>query len=152
MTMGLSNAANLPDIIIISAYQSTKDEESNKAAHQQLGEDLTMKGYKYDEAQGVWQGQMELSYIVPINQSSDLEWFDFMCRIYNQECSLLAKQYKHGLRKSFFNYPDGTSVFQGYLKEVTKEQALECGAYTYVPSLKRYWAIVDTDNTQPHIS
>lgn len=146
--MGLSNAANLSDVIIFSVYRKELQEEDNKLNHILAESVLIDNHINYVEAIGVYMSDKEQCFICTVRNGGE-EIIAELCRIYNQECYMIATQHKHGLRKVQFAYPPHNK-FVGYLKEVPKEVALVSGGYTYRPDVDKYWTIISTDNTQPH--
>lgn len=77
--------------IVMSAMVSGRDTRTNLDAHFDLREDLVGLGFEPVSALGKYQGETELSYIVPC-KLSDLQKFTKLAYEYEQECILVINQ------------------------------------------------------------
>lgn len=86
----------LPAFYVISAFQSGKDEESNRAAHGQLLEELRARGFDAKEVQGCYKGQKELAMLMLANDAHIHHVImNLACR-YGQESVLFVSQDRNG--------------------------------------------------------
>ena len=138
----MSQSHGNTDYLIFSVYNKNLTELDNAINHRAVLS--TMEGMGVLEAQGVYLGDAEQSFII----SADHEQFvKDVCKIYEQECYLKAETHWHGLRKASFVYPDDTTEFMGYLRSVSEQRAKASDGYTYRADIDTYWIIDDTDET-----
>lgn len=132
------------DAIVFSVYNAKRTNYWNEITHEIAKEVLEKYDVPYIECEGVYLGESEQSFIVSTQYVTLVRLF---CWTHEQECYLEVKEHKHGTSKAYFVYPDGRREFQGYLRSVSKERALQEVGYTYREDLDTYWIITDTDET-----
>ena len=142
----MSQSHGNDDYICFSVAQSALEDAENHINHDATL-NVLQEVYRMDVTitEGVYQGVAERSFIVNACHEKVVKQ---LCDLFKQECYMLCKTHKHGLRKAYFVYPDGTEEFQGYLREVSQETAEASEGFTYRPDLHKFWIIDVDDSTQ----
>jgi hypothetical protein len=122
-------------ILIVSAFQSSVPHAENIANHEELKANLTLMGVGFIELDGAYKGVPEKSLLFT---ESNRRVVEMIARDYKQECFLESDNDRY----SSLVYADGRRVGLGYLKPVSKSEALALDGYSYRPDLDQYYAIV----------
>lgn len=141
----MSQSHGHTDYIIFTVYQN-KSPIHDHLNYENVKRKLKSRGIEFVELSVRQLYEISSSYFMINEKYTDLV-LD-LCETYDQKFFISAKTYKHGLRKVFFNYLDGTVEFRGYFRSVDKKKAEEEGRYFYRYDLDKYWIISDSDNTQ----
>jgi hypothetical protein len=131
-------------------FQATKHQFINQSNHDLVKQELIDNNISFKELVGSYQGEVELSYIVP-NNAGNLAFVNSLARQYNQQCIMTLDNHKHGTYKAYFvNCTTGESIFQGYLRSIPKAtiDALKLD-YSFVrEDMNKHFTIWPTDTTQ----
>jgi hypothetical protein len=121
-----------PNILIFSVFQNSKEVVENHASHLIVTNKLDFLNIPYVVLNGVYQGSKEFSILVDSKHESLVKMF---CEYYKQECYLRS----HGNdRFTELVYKDHVEPI-GYLKNVSKVEAIESQNYTYNPISDCYY-------------
>lgn len=89
---------------------------------------------------GSYKGQQERSAIVLVNDWNQVQTLKSLAAEYNQESILI----QHTDRTVELQYTDGSNrkvLLPGSLVQIGPNQALQQEAYTYVPSINKYYIV-----------
>ncbi len=114
------------DVVIISAHRKELKETENTCRHHNMGIALHNLKFKYCAAVGAYEHNIESSYVVEIDNNSDLRTLISLAKEYDQDCVLYAD--KH--RVASLRYPNGNIENIGRLECVDKKVATALGNYT----------------------
>jgi hypothetical protein len=111
--------------VFISAFRSKFTWEENLERHNSMHADLMAAGYGYANCvgavEGVFEGQLELSYYVRCEYSEDLEVLLLLASLYEQDCILIVD---NDTKEASLVFDDLESPeFIGHFTEVDKEEA-----------------------------
>lgn len=112
-----------PNLIIISAFQSTESLEKNKENHDNVLKNLKVLSVPYAVVKGCYKGKEELSVMIDAKYRSVV---DLIMTSYNQESYLEH----HNDRSCDLVYNNGARVKLGTMKNVTETMALSKDAWT----------------------
>lgn len=114
-------------IIILSANQNDGNNEKNRQLHENLKACLTDCGFRYKEATGVYKGQEEDSFVVLVNNETDIQTVkDFAFKSFNQESVL----YQDVNQEAYLLYQNGTTKQLGRLEQVNSKLVETLDSYT----------------------
>ena len=120
---------------------------NNESAEQDMAV-LNEHGFRFKHVDGVYKGEKENSYIIPLSHDEDLANFNLsvlrsLALTYNQECILRV----HSDGSAYLINTDKCSVskyghesYIGQWREVSRHHAEALDGYTYDPEMGRYFA------------
>lgn len=123
---------HLQKLVFISAIKHNSKDDYN---HNQLKR-LLEKSFQYTEIVGSYEGMKEKSYMVVINNLSDLEYMKLLGEEFCQD-SILYRDHEGNSNLIFMDGRE--SINLGKMVQVSEKEALSSIAYTYVPNLNSYW-------------
>lgn len=137
--------------VIFSCEQESTDAFTNAAATGHCEYFLQKHKIGYKKLVGSYKGTIEQSFVINAN---DFDLIKHLLRDNNQETYLYLANHKHGLRRAFLvpsEKPLAEAVsqhhFLGYLRQASKEVALQHEAWSYRPDLDQFWIVTDSDKT-----
>lgn len=123
----------LPNILIFSVFQKSRDMQLNAATHSRVLMELHRRNLPVMELYGKYDGKEELSILVQGFEHREV--VETLCAQFNQECYLES----HNDRFTSLVYPDGRRQHIGKLQGVSKEEAERNGSYSYNPRVDAYY-------------
>lgn len=134
--------------VIFSVYQGCRLDVTNHAC---ILDVLDNMGINYKELLGQYKGDKEQSVLIAMDDYPALR--KILRDTFNQECTLLLENYKHGLYKATFDYlqrpPESAhQEFAGYLRSVPEHIAMLHESWTYDEKQKTYFIVTPEDETR----
>lgn len=123
------------EIIILSAELSTLSEFENTMRTNQLNNSLKSLGVSFKEIQGYYKNTKETSFVVVLDNNTNLKTIQGLASHFNQECILFSDSD----RVSKLVYPNGNETSIGTLKSVSKFEATKHDNYSYCSDLDQYF-------------
>lgn len=123
---------HLQKLVFISSQRGYED----LGLHESMKFDLRFYGFNYTETVGSYEGTKEVSFMVAINSSHDLDLMIQLGKHYNQD-SILYRDHEGNSNLIFMDGRE--SINLGKMVQVSEKEALSSIAYTYVPNLNSYW-------------
>lgn len=129
---------NNPTTLIFSAELASLDSTFNSIRTTRAMNMLNDLGIDYKAVMGVYKGDSETSFVVPVvSQSLKESLVKIMLDKFGQESVLELSP----RRRAFLLTKDGEKCI-GNWKEVTREYATSQDSYTYDQRSEKYWAVV----------
>jgi hypothetical protein len=126
-----------PEIMILSAMKDGYTYEDNMKRHELLKNMLFDIKAAFQEVEGVYKGQRELSVMVVLNNEVTKKVVSKFAFVnFGQESVLISDNN----RDSKLHYGNGQMESIGQLTQIPEHQALRLDNYTYVPSTQTYWS------------
>lgn len=134
---------SMPDdgYIIFSVFQYKEPDIIN---HSKILDILRNNKINFKVVEGMYNNKWELSILVPFEHELLVQ---SICWEYNQECYLVLKPHKHGVRKATLVFKGSNNQSVGYFMSVPEELATKQPSWTYDPSTKLYYTTTPTDDT-----
>ena len=130
---------------VIFSVMLGNDTMVDMLAHEAARDYLINKGISLKELEGSYKGNKELSFIVSQDHMEDVQ---ALAKYHNQESIMLLKSHKHGLYKASLHYlKELLHEDIGYLRQVTKEIALQQDCYSYDKTQDAYFICTESDDT-----
>lgn len=137
--------------IVFSCEQSSAEAFNNAAATGFCEHFLTKHKIGFQKIVGSYKGTIEQSFIINAN---DFKLITHLLRDNQQETYLYLTNHKHGLRKAYLvpsekplREAESVRHFLGYLRSVSKEEALKQDAWSFRPDLDQFWIVTESDKT-----
>lgn len=124
-----------PRTLIVSVYLSSNSELDNITNHDTARAALDALGVGYIELLGSYRGVTEKSFVIDHSFKRVVE---LLVRDYSQESYLLLESDRY----ASLVYSDGRIEALGYLRGVTRSQALLLDAWSYRADLDQFYAVV----------
>lgn len=114
-----------PNVLIFSVFQKSQSESVNQKVHAMILAEMQKSALPVIELQGRYNGVNESSIL--IQGFEHRETVQRLCREFNQECYLES----HNDRATFLVYPNGKTESIGTLTNVSKDEAIQNGSYSF---------------------
>lgn len=126
---------NLPIVVVMSAEQTNNSMNESRTAAMRT--ELARTNLQFEQAMGSYRGIQEQSFVVVLDNPSQLEFILDLASEYQQE-SILIRSADGSVELAYAN---GQTVrLPGSLQQVSKERAEQLDAWTYLKGA--YYAVV----------
>lgn len=122
---------HLQKLVFISATIGQDDSMTNS-----LENNLKSFGFNYSKVIGCYEGIKEVSFMVTIHSTHNLNFMKHLGEVYKQD-SILYRDHEGNSNLIFMDGRE--SINLGKMVQVSESEALSSIAYTYVPNLNSYW-------------
>ena len=127
-----------PTTVIFSAYNDYRDNHSNITRNLKLKDTLTSENINYKEVVGRYKGVFEMSLVVNVKDTNELQRIQELSDLYDQDC-ILHLDANRNATLLFNDSTKETSI--GKFQACSEMIAKKLDSYTYCDLNKTYYII-----------